>query len=539
MKLLLLFATLSLAAPLSLGGIADRLSWLFSSSSPSHPKPLSLKPLTFYDPDDKLETDGIASVEFLEWLYNQSSYSLGAIIDNIGGYGSVSEFHGAHWSEPPLVLPGAVVASPSKSDPDYFYQWTRDAAMAIQALVTKFKDDGGTNKNISHIIDDYVRTSYIIQRTDNPSGSFKTLKGLGEPKFRVDGSPFLNEWGRPQRDGPALRALAIMGYMRAQLEVLQWGGYSDLESLVTRYREVLVPDLDYVQQTWFQDGFDIWEEMYGQHYFTAIAQIKAMQQGARFARVVGDFSRADLYEKTAREMIPSVRNMFVDQKNRIVANVPSNERSGIDCSTLISAVHSSIGTSFSSQFGVYDEEAFTIASPEMLNTIQALIQDMSSRFQINKDRIKRAKSSSGLVGVAIGRYPGDVYDGYGTSAGNPWFLCTATVANALYKLAEHYEIQPQNSKLKVHELFAPLVKEKVGKEISRDDPKYEQVVRGLIAYGDSFMDVIREHQGHDGSMSEQFNRDTGYMQGARHLTWSYEAFWTATFQRNQTMKRVW
>lgn len=47
----------------------------------------------------------------------------------------------------------------------------------------------------------------------NPSGDLQPSgKGLGEPKFNVDMTEFTGSWGRPQRDGPALRATAMISY---------------------------------------------------------------------------------------------------------------------------------------------------------------------------------------------------------------------------------------------------------------------------------------------------------------------------------------
>lgn len=38
--------------------------------------------------------------------------------------------------------------------------------------------------------------------------------GLGEPKYYVNGQVYTGPWGRPQRDGPALRATTLMKFAR-------------------------------------------------------------------------------------------------------------------------------------------------------------------------------------------------------------------------------------------------------------------------------------------------------------------------------------
>ena len=65
------------------------------------------------------------------------------------------------------------------------------------------------------MIDDYAALQSKLQHTSNPSGTFDDLSGLGEPKFEADGSAFVGSWGRPPRDGPALRAITLMAYVRA------------------------------------------------------------------------------------------------------------------------------------------------------------------------------------------------------------------------------------------------------------------------------------------------------------------------------------
>lgn len=53
----------------------------------------------------------IPELEYESWIDAESNIAFEGIIQNIGGYGSVEG-----------VMPGAVVASPSKQYPNYFYQ---------------------------------------------------------------------------------------------------------------------------------------------------------------------------------------------------------------------------------------------------------------------------------------------------------------------------------------------------------------------------------------------------------------------------------
>lgn len=62
------------------------------------------------------------------------------------------------------------------------------------------------------VIREYVSSQAAIQGVPNPSGDLNDGGGLGEPKFRVNETAFTESWGRPQRDGPALRATAMIAF---------------------------------------------------------------------------------------------------------------------------------------------------------------------------------------------------------------------------------------------------------------------------------------------------------------------------------------
>lgn len=66
--------------------------------------------------------------------------------------------------------------------------------------------------SLETVVQDYFHAQAVLQTVTNPSGTFNTGAGLGEPKFNIDGTRFNGNWGRPQRDGPALRATALMTY---------------------------------------------------------------------------------------------------------------------------------------------------------------------------------------------------------------------------------------------------------------------------------------------------------------------------------------
>lgn len=75
-------------------------------------------------------------------------------------------------------------------------------------LIDLFKNG---NSSLQGVIEEYIDAQAYIQTVSNPSGSLST-GGLGEPKFNVNRAAFTGSWGRPQRDGPALRATALIAF---------------------------------------------------------------------------------------------------------------------------------------------------------------------------------------------------------------------------------------------------------------------------------------------------------------------------------------
>jgi len=124
-----------------------------------------------------------------------------------------------------------------------FYTWTRDSALTLKMIVDEFLF-GKTE--LRPYIEDYITAQAVLQTVKNPSGSLlPSGLGLGEPKFNVDGTKFNGNWGRPQRDGPALRSIAIVTY----------SNYLVAQGDSKRVREVIWPiisnDLSYTGQYWY------------------------------------------------------------------------------------------------------------------------------------------------------------------------------------------------------------------------------------------------------------------------------------------------
>lgn len=80
--------------------------------------------------------------------------------------------------------------------------------MVMKVIVDEFI---AGNDDLQPLIHEYISAQAKVQVITNPSGDLES-GGLGEAKFNVDETSFNESWGRPQRDGPALRAITLATY---------------------------------------------------------------------------------------------------------------------------------------------------------------------------------------------------------------------------------------------------------------------------------------------------------------------------------------
>lgn len=314
------------------------------------------------------------------WLEFERPIALQGILDNIGVDGAQAA--GARG--------GIVVASPSRSEPDYKYTWTRDSALTIKTLIDDFVTHG--TPGIEPLVQEYISAQAVLQGVENPSGGLCS-GGPGEAKFNVDETAFIGDWGRPQRDGPALRAIAMIAYAR---QLISKGQNTTVQSIIW---PILQNDLSYVTQHWNESTFDLWEEVRGASFFTTAMQYRSLVEGARLAQDIGE--RCDHCVSQAPQVLCFLQSYWTG--SYILSNTDSG-RSGKDLNSLLTSTH------------MFDVEAgceattFQPCSDKALANHKVVTDSFRPVFAINK-------GIPAGVGVAVGRYSEDVYMG-----GNPWYL---------------------------------------------------------------------------------------------------------------------
>jgi glucoamylase len=271
-----------------------------------------------------------------------------------------------------------------------YYTWTRDSALTFKLLIDTFINEADSSLQ-SHI-EDYIIAQARIQTVISPSGQLNNGSGLGEPKFYVNETAFEDPWGRPQRDGPALRATALIAYANWLL------GIDDKSTVSNVLWPIIHNDLSYVAQYWNQTGFDLWEEVEGSSFFTIAAQHRALVEGGTLALKI----KQDCNGCSSAPQVLCFLQSFWNGTN-IVANINGNfRRSGKDTNSILSSIQT-----FDPLAGC-DDATFQPCSSKALANHKVVVDSFRPIYSINSG-IPQGKA------VAVGRYPEDVYYG-----GNPW-----------------------------------------------------------------------------------------------------------------------
>ncbi|MBY0370275.1 glycoside hydrolase family 15 protein [bacterium] len=458
----------------------------------------------------------LSTAAFGDWQSVQAEQSRKYLLNNIA---------------PPGATSGSVVASPSRSQPDYFYYWVRDGALVMNAVATLYAvaTDPAESREYEELLTKFIRFSQANQNTPNPSDSLSSGR-LGEPKFQANGDAYQGSWGRPQNDGPALRAITLTRVANFWLDA---GRRSDVETSLYAAAmpaaTVIKRDLEFVAKNWEKTSYDIWEEISGQHFYTRMVHQRALKEGAALARRMGDTGAADYYEEQLRGpkdpkdnphpqkkyLLDLVESHWVASKGLIV---PTFDRDGgidykhsdIDTAVLLAVLHTQGKDGY-----------FQASDSRVLSTMEKHIEAFQNLYSLNH---------KGYGATVLGRYPEDTYNGYESGKeGNGWFLTTAAVAELHFRAAREIASAPF---FKTDQWNASFLKN-VGAEPHAVYQGFDKVVlvNKILDRGEAFLARACFHGLPDGHLSEQINRHTGFMQGASDLTWSHASFLTAYWQR--------
>ncbi|KAJ3104162.1 glycoside hydrolase 15 protein, partial [Phlyctochytrium planicorne] len=412
---------------------------------------------------------------------------------------------------------GVVVAAPKKQarNQNYFYHWIRDASLTMDVVRELYKRG---DKSLERSLLEHAAFTYKIQNIDAQTG-------LGEAKYEVNGTDYLGSWCRPQNDGPGFRASLFIRFAKDYLA--QGGDASLVRALYDSATQgVIKPDLDYVSSNFLDfKTCDLWEEQSGQHFFTLLAMRRAMQEGAEFATFMNDTQSALRYDDAKKGLDVVVAGHW-DEEFKTVRSTKDGRQ--LDAAIPLGVIH-----------GYSNDGVFAPNDDKVLNSLYTFALGMMTEYRLNLNTY--LDNHDGPMGVAIGRYYGDHYDGVLTNGlGNPWFISNSAYAELYYNAAKLYF---DEGKIAVTELNYPFfsgprpmglaLPVKVGDVYLKGSKEFTAVVDAFIAVADSNMRRVRFHADPDARFPEEFGRDCGDAYGVNDLTWSYAGVLSAGFAREQ------
>lgn len=418
----------------------------------------------------------------------------------------------------------------------YNYSWVRDAALVMSTVVDMYAEANGSSEYAQPLAD-YATRVHLFQMDALASSQCATPNeecALAEPKFNPNGTVYNGPWGRPQPDGPGLRALSLMKFASAMrvlhpetadgyiADHLYKPGPLSADDTVNPIKR----DLEYLVEYWDIGGVEPWEETHGQHFYVKMVTRRALLAGAQFARSLGDAEAADRYEQAAVRVEDSVGLHWNAQEEKIMPTLEQTNMEyksrNLDIQVLLAVLHT------------YDaaDSFYAPTSERLLSSMHLLQESFEQEYRINAV----AWNGQPQLGAAIGRYPEDRYDGSGSSRGNPWFLATNAYAEYCYRLhraivtQRHVTVTSVSRKF-YERLLGDSVELVLGMEYGPRTNVYKTVLVALLQKAESHLERVRYHVAESMSTTEQYHRDSGYERGATDLTWSYASLYTANALR--------
>jgi glucoamylase len=456
-----------------------------------------------------------------EWIERQYRCAATAMLPSFSAVGIVK--HRPGFGQTVTPKKGSIVASPVLAaydpDPDYFFHWFRDSAVVIDALRLVRADGGITSAAALEYFHDFVQFSLSLLTLDGRSlvsssgwragvhpdfakfiradadlGAVHGGLVSSEARVNPDGTLDISNWARPQHDGPPLRLLSVLRWVR---EV------TFEPALGAAVEQLLRADIAFTRGRWRIPSFDIWEEEKGLHYYTLRVAAAALEEGAEWLESRGrgqggdgednkrDAEEARLLRADSLAILRMLDGYWLEDagyyRSRVLEGGAQSSKE-LDIAVIFAAIH-----------GAADAGAHTgthsVHDPRMQATLSRLEALFDAEYPINRNR------PAGR-GPALGRYKGDVY-----YSGGAYYFSTLAAAEFCFRAA-------------------------VGKHTSTE------AGRAFLDRGNAYLQTVRTYTPSSGDMSEQFDQKTGVQTSARHLAWSYAGFISSVIARRDAYRHL-
>ncbi|MCK5492585.1 MAG: hypothetical protein KAJ14_05695, partial [Candidatus Omnitrophica bacterium] len=315
-----------------------------------------------------------------------------------------------------------------------------------------------------------------------------------------------SKWARPQNDGSPLRVMALVDYVSRLIEQKKMKEARDVYLVIKK-------DLDYTVECWQDRCYDLWEDLTGYHFWTRILQRRALIMGGALVNALNEDTVAE-WKQASQDLEGVIVKHYDDLKGFILSTLEPD----IEGKKLNKILHLDAAVIGAIVKTVDFEDPFMgVDDWRVMRTVLELEKAFCDLYPINKKWIEKGK-----LGMGIGRYPQDTYDGHGQGGGNPWFLNTAWFAQYYSLLARKFIEQGEIEITCDNICFFQNIGIDTSPQTAREDKKlFNDIINELRKNSQGYLEWILAHIPKDGSMSEQVNGETGDHQGPEDLTWSY------------------
>lgn len=449
------------------------------------------------------------------------------------------------------ALSTGVGGTPDDWCPNYQYSWLRDQALVMSTIMDKYEAAPAGSEDSSkfeEVLKGYASNAHqVYDMNDNPLwfNSDGRPWSHAEAKYELNGQMFLGGWCSPQNDGPALRSVVLMRFANKYAALHPTDTTYVRENLYSNSTDVGVKnpikrDLEFLYNKpqlvatnpdrytgyWDSDNCEPWEEVSGKHFYNRLMARRAMVRGADFATAQGDSAAGDAYASAVADITSAVDSHWNPNLNTIMPT--NNENRYDDIQTVFASLHSH----------AEDDDYYVATDSKVLANAYYTLNSFKDYYNINNIGYN---SSPLHLGLALGRYTGDVYNGgcnYDSSvcpspcSGQPWFLATNAMAELLYKAAAQWKTTSISIDSTNKNFFEYFNLQYATGSYAVGSSEHSAMLTVLIHAADSFVQRTQYHTDDVYRLDEQYNQDTGAMMSAGDLVWSYASLVTANSARD-------
>jgi len=281
----------------------------------------------------------------------------------------------------------------------YSYMWPRDGALCAYSLIKAGYSD--TSRRFFQFCLDVISPEGYLLHKFNPD---KTLASSWQP-WLLNGKESIPI----QEDETALVIWALWQHFQK---------FREIEFIKPMYRKLIINAADFMVD--FRDkkthlpkpSYDVWEERFGVHLFTAATVVGGLEAAANFARAFGETADAEKYQTAANEIREAIDKYMW------------NETEGRFCRMATPKGDGTYELDMTIDSACYSIWAFGAMQPENAK-VRATMKAIREKLRVDTE----------IGGIA--RYQGDNYQRVIPAAdkipGNPWIICTLWLAQ--YEIA--------------------------------------------------------------------------------------------------------